>query len=374
MTHKPIQNSASNPNIPEHQSSRFGMHASAKTKWLGLAAIGLLVAVAAYWMLSSKKPKSNPAVASTAHITTLKLTPSTQTGQASFDGVVESVRQSTIAAQVPGNVVEIMVRAGDRVAAGQTLLRIDGQAAEQQAIAARAEFARQQQLYAKEYISKAAFDQAKVQLAAATAQAGFFLIRAPFAGVVSEVHAKLGEMAMPGTPLLQMFDPSAMRVSAQVPQTQMSALTKAANARVELSGMTHADQWLVPASFEILPAVDARTHSGTLRLPMQATNVDLVPGVFARVWVEIPQSAQPTAADTASLVSLPMSAVVRRGEINAVYVKTMDGSFVLRQIRLGQPSGQQVQVLSGLSAGDEIATDPQAAANTTQAPQAGQAK
>ena len=319
----------------------------------------LVAAVLAAWLLLSKKTAPTPATMVAPNIATYKITTGGSAGTTSFDGVVESVRQSAIAAQVAGNVVQINVRAGDRVSAGQALLRIDGQAAEQAAIAARAEYERQVMLYNKKYISKAALDQAKVQMTAATAQSGFFLIKAPFSGVISDVNAKLGEMAMPGMPLLQMFDPSAMRVSAQVPQTQLAQVPSSATARVELSGMTDANQWLVPASMEVLPAVDSRTHSGTIRLPLSRTNVDLVPGTFARVWMELPKNS----AATNAIIWVPAASVVRRGEMSAVYVKSAQGAFLMRQVRIGQTQGDKVQVLTGLAADEEIAIDPQAAAN-----------
>ncbi len=325
-------------------------------------------AVAALWWFLSKKPKTAAQTAVVVPtIATYKIAIGGSAGSSSFDGVVESVRQSVIAAQVAGNVVQIHVRAGDRVSAGQSLLRIDGQAAEQAAIAARAEYDRQVQLYNKQYISKAALDQAKVQLAGATAQSGYYLIKAPFSGVISDVMAKQGEMAMPGMPLLQIFDPSAMRVSAQVPQTQLTHISKSATARVELAGMSDAKQWLVPATMEVLPAVDARTHSGTIRLPLNRTNVDLVPGTFARVWMEIPASAD-SAAVSSPVIWVPAASVLRRGEINAVYVKSAQGEFLLRQVRVGQTQGDKAQILSGLSADEEIAVDPQAAASASTQP------
>ena len=326
-------------------------------KWV--FGILLLAALVVGWWVFSKKPTPAPNATAAPNIATYKITAGGSAGMTSFDGVVESVRQSTIAAQVAGNVVQIHVRAGDRVRAGQPLLRIDGQAAEQAAIAARAEYERQVMLYNKKYISKAALDQAKVQMSAATAQSGFFLIKAPFSGVVTDVNAKLGEMAMPGMPLLQMFDPSVMRVSAQVPQSQLAQVPSSTTARVELSGMTDANQWLVPASMEVLPAVDARTHSGMIRLPLSRTNVDLVPGTFARVWMELPASANPMTPT----IWIPVASVVRRGEMNAVYVKSAQGVFLLRQVRIGQTQGDKVQILTGLSADEEIAIDPQAAAS-----------
>jgi multidrug efflux pump subunit AcrA (membrane-fusion protein) len=123
--------------------------------------------------------------------------------------------------------------------------------------------------------------------------------------------------------------------------------------------MTDANQWLVPASMEVLPAVDARTHSGTIRLPLNKTNIDLVPGTFVRVWMELPTTAPPTNP----IIWVPAASVMRRGEMNAVYVKSAQGMFLLRQVRIGQTQGDKVQILTGLSADEEIAIDPQAAAS-----------
>ena len=330
--------------------------------WVALAVI---LALGAWWFFGKKTPEVKVEPVKTSHIATLKVAAGAHANQASFDGVVESVRQSVIAAQVAGNIVEIRVRAGDRVSVGQLLLRIDGMAAEQAAAAARNEYARQEALYRKNYISKAALEQAKVQLAAATAQSGYFLIKAPFSGVVTEVNAKLGEMALPGVPLMQIFDPSVMRVSAQVSQTQLAHMNKSMTARVELAGMTEENQWLVPATMEILPAVDARTHSGTIRLPLKQTNIDLVPGAFARVWVDLPISMDGGNAMNAVSVWIPSASVLRRGELNVVYVKSPEGVWLMRQVRLGQTQGDQVQVLSGLAANEEIAVEPQVAAAAT---------
>ena len=154
---------------------------------------------------------------------------------ASFDGIVEAVRQSVVAAQVAGAIVALDVKAGDTVKAGQTLARIDARAAEQNASASDAQvrsaqalldvaskdFERQKQLFDKQYISQAALERAESQFKAAQAQAaallaqagaartqsGFYVVRAPYAGVVAEVPVAQGDMAMPGRALLTLYEP-----------------------------------------------------------------------------------------------------------------------------------------------------------------------
>ncbi len=302
----------------------------------------------------------------------------------SLDAVVEAVRQTTLSAQVPGAIVALKVRAGDRVAAGQELIRIDARAAEQnvagsaaQVEAAQAaskvasrELERQQALFQKHYISQGALDRAQAQAEAAQAQlkalqaqagaartqSGFFVLKAPYAGVVSEVPVALGDMAMPGRPLLTLHDPSALRVTAAVPQALLPALgSSLKDIRYELPGASAQPGLQVPVQVQLLPTVDPVTHTAQLRLGLPAGIAAVTPGLFARVWL-------PAAARDAARFHLPASVIVRRAELTAVYVVDAQGKPRLRQVRLGRSEGDRVEVLSGLRVGDLVAADPQAAA------------
>lgn len=300
--------------------------------------------------------------------------------EASHDGVVEAVRQTVIAAQVPGAIVLLQVKPGDSVKAGQVLARIDSHAADQNALAgdatvraARAsldvaskDFERQKQLYDKNYISQAALERAEAQFKATQAQvaaqlaqagaahvaAGFHTVRAPYAGVVSEVPVSLGDMALPGRPLLTLYDPSALRVTAAVPQA--SAAPGATElARLELPALPAAQQWVKPLRVTALPAADSATHTVQVRFDLPATP-GLVPGMFARAWI-------PSQGATDARVYVPARAIVRRAELSAVYVINTEGRALLRQVRLGRTTGERVEILSGLSAGERVALDPQTA-------------
>ena len=300
--------------------------------------------------------------------------------EASHDGVVEAVRQTVIAAQVPGAIVALQVKPGDSVKAGQVLARIDSHAADQNALASDAtvraarasldvaskDFDRQKQLYDKNYISQAALERAEAQFKATQAQvaaqlaqagaahveAGFHTVRAPYAGVVSEVPVSLGDMALPGRPLLILYDPSALRVTAAVPQAS-AAPGATALARLELPALPAAQQWVKPLRVTALPAADSATHTVQVRFDLPATP-GLVPGMFARAWI-------PSQGANDARVYVPSKAVVRRAELTALYVINAEGRALLRQVRLGRAAGDRVEVLSGLSAGERVALDPQAA-------------
>ena len=304
---------------------------------------------------------------------------------AGYDGVVEALRQTVLAAQVPGAVVALNVKAGDRVKAGQVLVRLDARAAEQQAGAAAAqvqaaraaqeaatkEFERQRQLHQKNYISQAALDRAEAQYKSAQAQAaaqlaaagaartesGFYTVKAPYDGIVSEVAVVLGDLAMPGRPLLTLYDPAALRVTAAVPQS--AAPRPDSTPLAELPGTLAggAPARITPLRWQLLPAVDPATHTMQLRLDLPP-GTPAAPGMFARAWLP----AAGARATGAQRLSVPAASVVRRAELTAVYVIGADGKPLLRQVRLGPQSGDRVEVLAGLAEGERVALQPQAAA------------
>lgn len=299
----------------------------------------------------------------------------------SVDAVVEAVRDTTLAAQVQGAVVVLAVKAGDAVNAGQELVRIDARAAQQSATAsaaqvdaakasllvARRDYERSQQLFAKQYISQAALDRANAQWQAAQAQvqslqaqagavatqSGFFSVKAPYDGVVSEVPVALGDMAMPGRPLVRLHDPKTFRATAPVPLALAPALQGAAALDVDLPGQ---QRITVPGTaVQMLPAVDAATHTAQARIALPQQTQGLAPGMFARVWL-------PASAAGQQRLVVPSSALVRRAELTGVYVLGEAGRPLLRQVRAGRTDGGWVEILSGVRPGDKVATDPQAAA------------
>ncbi len=338
----------------------------------------VLAALAASWLLSAA-PSAGAAAAGTPPLATVAVASTGEARQAAYDGVVQAVRQTVVAAQVPGAVVALHVKPGDRVKAGQVLLRLDARAADQTAAAGAAqvraaragqdaatrEFERQKQLFDKSYISQAALDRAEAQHKAAQAesaaqlanagaartQSDFYVVRAPYDGLVAEVPVVLGDMAMPGRPLITVYDPAVLRVSAAIPQTVAARLAKDVQPQAEVSG---APGRITPTRTQLLPTVDPATHTQELRLDLPAGTA-AAPGLFARAWL-------PLTGGSESRLTVPARSVVRRAELTAVYVAGPEGVPLLRQVRLGRTEGDTVEVLSGVSAGDRVVLDPQAAA------------
>src|SRR4051812_19755937 len=106
----------------------------ATAAWIATAVAALLLAIF-QTVASAAGPDGVPGPA----LRTAAASAVTAGRSTSYDGVVEAVRQTVIAAQVPGAVVALNVAAGDRVQAGQVLLRLDARAAEQTAAAGAAQ-------------------------------------------------------------------------------------------------------------------------------------------------------------------------------------------------------------------------------------------
>lgn len=277
------------------------------------------------------------------------------------EATVEAVRQATVAAQVAGRVLDVRVDAGQRVRAGELLMRIDVREAAGSDLAAKAALAqaraaweRTKSLYAQKFISKAALDQAEATLkaaegAASSAGAGLShgTVTAPISGLIAERHVEAGEMAAPGKPLLTIFDPRGMRVIASLPQYKLAELKKAPRARIELP---ETGRWIDVTRIEILPTVDSRSHTATARLYLPENAEGIVPGAYARAHFS---------SGVAKKLTLPPAAVLRRGEVTAVYVIDDKGTARLRQVRLGEAVvGGDLEVLAGISAGERVSLEP----------------
>jgi len=300
----------------------------------------------------------------------------------SAEAVIEAVRQSTVSAQIQGRIVELNFDVGDVVKQGEVIVRIDerqvGQAAAassaqvgeaQAALAnARAQYERTKQLLAQKFISRAALDKAESDYRAAQARVSallagaaqaqteksFATIVAPYSGVVSARHVELGEMATLGKPLMTGFDPSTLRVVANVPQASIGAIQALGRARVEVPSL---GKWIEVKSVTILPTADPRTHTTRVRLDLPADLRGVYPGVYARAHFVIGKAPRLLA---------PRAAIFHRSELTAVYVVGQDGSPQLRQVRLGAASDEHaVEILAGLKPGERVALEPMKAGMLT---------
>lgn len=293
----------------------------------------------------------------------------------SADGLVEATRQSTVSAQIGGRVREVLFDVGDRVSKGQVILRIDEREAVQALAVSQAQllqaqanmqnaksaYERARQLFAQKFISQAALDKAQADYKVALAQAaaseagagqaslahGYTAVIAPYSGAVAARLVEVGEMVMPGKPLMTGFDPAEMRVLVSVPQDRLGEVDARSEVKVEIPSLK---RWVDAASLTVQPVADARTHSTQARVYLRKNESGIYPGMFVRVHFLVGK---------ANKLVIPASAVLRRSEVVAVYVVDENGGVQLRQVRLGEtvPDGA-VEVLAGLNPGENVALEP----------------
>ena len=281
------------------------------------------------------------------------------------EATVEALVQTTLTSQVSGRVTEMRVDAGQTVKKGELLLRIDAREASEvaagasaQFINAKANFERLKNLRQQNFISAAALDKARADFEAAQAahgqasvSLGYASVSAPIAGIVAQRLIEQGETAAPGRALLTIYDPVGLRVTASIPQYQLPQMRAVKQARVEFPEL---NRWVDAKEVTLLPTADVATHVSQVRVGLPADLKGVIPGMFARVHFVVGRAQRMT---------VPATALVRRGEVAALYVQNEQGNLSLRQLRLGEMSaGGEIEVLAGLTAGERVVLDPVKAA------------
>ncbi len=298
--------------------------------------------------------------------------------ETAFDGTLEAIEQSTVAAQTSGRVTEVLYDVGDYVEKGAVIVRLTGneqRARSSVAEAALAEartrlsevqlaYTRIKEVYDKQLIAKADYDKASADFSAARARVdaaqaaldqaredlGYTVVRAPYPGIVVARLVQIGETVTPGKPLMTGVSLERLRALVDIPQQHVGPLRKHRKARIVLP-----DGRSLPAeSIRFPPAADPQTHTFRVRVDLPAGDYGAFPGMLVKVAFVSGEEPQ---------LLIPTSALLRRGELTGAYVVDGQGRIALRYLRVGTPTAEhRVPVLAGLDAGERIAADPIAAA------------
>ncbi len=296
-----------------------------------------------------------------------------------LDAVIEPVNRSTVSAETSGRVMEINFDIGDFVKAGSVLIRVT-QAEQQAQVAAadaqrieaearvqeaRDEFTRVKDVFERQLVAQSALDAAKANLKAteqryeaavarvkqAQEQLRYTSVKAPYSGVVVERHVDVGEMVAPGKPVMSGMSLRNLRAVAHVPQSFLADLRAAGQVRLIVSRPQpgQMQETVVKSEqLQIAPQADPASHTFLVRAYLPQDTTDVFPGMSAKM--AIPTGGKDT-------VVVPANAVVHRSELTGVYV-VKDGRVHLRQVRIGRRQGDQVEILAGLEAGEQVALDP----------------
>lgn len=284
-------------------------------------------------------------------------------------GTLRAVNGSVLALQQPGIVTEIDFKSGDDVQKGQVLLRLraDDDIAKLQALQAVAQqaqivLARDQKQFRAQAVSQATLDSdgatVKNDLAQVAQQKAVVdqkILRAPFAGHIGIRSVDLGQFLAAGAAVvsLQALDP--IYADYFVPQQALGRLKVGQKVTVDVD--TYPDQHFPGEITAISPLVDSASRNVQIRATLANADRRLLPGMFATLAVTLGQQQR--------LVTVPQTAIAYNSYGDTIYtvIPSAAGSkqLIARQgfVTTGATRGDQVAVLKGLKAGDEIVTSGQ---------------
>lgn len=284
-------------------------------------------------------------------------------------GTVKAVREATVASKVMGPVIRLNFREGDRVKEGTILVEIDdmeiktqlqqGEAGVAEATAAyknseitihrmknllEQKSATQQQCdnaSMEHDMAKARVQQTNANMEALKVMLGYTKVSAPFDGVITEKGIEKGEMATPGRPLFKITDDTVLRLETEIRESDIKGIKagKAIDVRVDA-----VDKVVRGKVSQIITSGDPSTHSFLVKIELPKTE-GLLPGMFGRASL---------GKDMTKTILVPKSAVVEKGQLTGVFAVT-NGVARFRMIKTGMTSGDKVEILSGLTEGEEVA-------------------
>lgn len=173
--------------------------------------------------------------------------------------------------------------------------------------------------------------------------------RAPFDGVITDKLVEVGDTVQPGQPLLRYADTEVLQVSVEVPSRLMPGLAEGGMVPVRLD----VHNALVQARIaQVYPMADPGRHTVRVKFDLPAS-APAAPGMYAEVMVvdsNVPAQSLPV---------VPISSLVRRGSLPAVFVVNGQGNTELRLVRVGERvDPQHVAVLSGIYPGERVVVSP----------------
>lgn len=317
-------------------------------------------------------------------------------------GTVRAATSAVLSSRIVATVLEVRVRAGDRVRAGQPLVILDGRdleaararsaaavsgsvegaaaaeadeaAARASLVLAQASFRRIDALRGRNSATPAELDEATAALRAAEARvtaararavertravdaaradataaaatAGYATITAPFHGIVASRSIDPGVVASPGVALLTIEDDRVFRLEVSADAARVAAVAPGLRVPVTIGAAATSVEGVVA---EVARTVDPAVHALLVKIDLPRIE-GLRSGTFGRA--QLPGTVR-------TALTVPRTAVVRRGQLSLVFVES-GGAARMRVVHQGRTHGDRIEVLAGIAAGERVVVDPPA--------------
>jgi RND family efflux transporter MFP subunit len=387
------------------RTERAPEDAAGRGRWIiaAVAALAALVALGWFWFAGSK--------ALPVHVALARALPGGASASASIldaTGYVTARREATVSAQITGTLTQVLIEEGDRVKAGQVLGRLDDTSqraalaqAEAQLHTAQALLAqyqvqltqsvrdvqRAEALVQRKLVSEQAVEQARTQVDAQTAQVegqrkqidlaqanvrsaqvqlGYCTVRAPFAGVIIAKAAQIGEIISPfsagggftRTGIGTIVDMDSLEIEVDVNEAYINRVQPG---QPVASALNAYPDWKIPSHvIAIIPTADRAKATVKVRIGLDIKDDRIVPDMGVRVsFLEENKRTASDALERPRGVLVPASAIRTEDNHDVVYV--LEGKKAQRRtVTLGGTMGDARQVLTGVSLGETVITDPPA--------------
>jgi RND family efflux transporter MFP subunit len=302
-------------------------------------------------------PKTEPPV----QVAAVTIEPKSIDSMVSAAGALSSKNISVLASKVMGRVAAMIVHEGDYVTAGKLLMRIESGEITAQAYQAQAaynnsklQYDRIKKLYDEKAATQMEMDQAtlglesaKAGLNAAKAMESYIILTAPISGQIVEKKINLGEMALPGQPVLKIEDNKNLRLEVTMKEQDIRFARLGQTVTVRIDALPGKE--IKGRVTQVVPASDIRTHSFVVKIDVPADK-GLITGMYGKAFFSTGKR---------EAILIPRSSIVEMAGLSGVYVVSSDGNAVFQMVQLGEDQGDQVEALTGLKPGDRVVVSRQ---------------
>ena len=327
----------------------------------GISILASIAVLGAGYMMFGKETTDTETPKQEASVTVNAFTvvPQTIDSVVTAAGALSSRNTSVLSSKLMGRVAYLSVQEGDQVHEGKLLMKIDSGEIAAQTVQAQAaynnaklHYDRIKSLYDAKASTQMEMDQAtlgletaEAGLKAAKAMESYTIITAPIAGQIVEKRINLGEMAMPGQPLLKIEDNRNLRLEVTVKEQDILNIRPGNPVTVQIDAMPGKE--IKGRVSQVVQASDIRTHSFIVKIDIPA-HTGLITGMYGKANFSIGKH---------EAILVPKSAVVEMSGITGVYIVSPAGSALFQMVQLGDERGNSVEVTTGLKKGDRVISD-----------------
>lgn len=330
-----------------------------KNKLYGASVVFALAILVAGYSLFGKDTsyaEASKKVEAAVPVSAMTIAPKTIDAVVSAVGTLNSRNTSVLSSKIMGKVVALHAKEGDQVAAGALLVKIESGEISAQVFQAQAaynnarlQYDRVKRLFDEKAATQMEMDQATLGLESASAglhgakaMESYTIIEAPISGQIVEKHINLGEMALPGQPIIKIEDNRNLRLEVTVREQDLRYIQAGKPVVVQIDALAGRDIKATVA--QVVPASDVRTHSFIVKIDVPSDK-SLITGMYGKALFS-------TGRREAVLV--PRSAIVELSGISGVYVLSAEGDAVFQMVQPGDRIGDSVEAVTGLKAGDQV--------------------